>query len=200
MHWHDTVSEIRARKLELARLDPRGGMPIQPPTGASQQDIARAERRLGRPLPPSYRAFLAAQDGWPRFFLGAALLGVQPLSRGTYVDVARMVIDDGELAGPSSGAAPGTSAPAQGRVLVPFGIDAEAETVFAWDLGAPRADGELGVLVWTNEVGLHVDDFPSFLELCLDMLRAEIEERRATVRRPPVSSRSPVFARRSRAA
>ncbi|MFG2822612.1 SMI1/KNR4 family protein [Kitasatospora sp. NPDC048365] len=32
--------------------------------GASEADIAAAERRLGVRLPPSYRQFLAASDGW----------------------------------------------------------------------------------------------------------------------------------------
>ena len=59
MRWHLTLGEIRARKLDSARLDPRGGMPILPPAGASAGEIAAVERRLGRPLPPSYRELLA---------------------------------------------------------------------------------------------------------------------------------------------
>jgi hypothetical protein len=47
---------------------------VQPPAGAEQ--IAALERRLGAPLPPSYRAFLSLWDG-ARFDLGggAAILG-----------------------------------------------------------------------------------------------------------------------------
>ena len=192
MHWSEAVAELRARKLELARLDPRGGMPIRPPAGASEADILRVERRLGRPLPPSYRAVLAAQDGWPRFYLGASLLGTLPLSRGTFVDVARMVLADADPVTADATAA------SHAASYVPFGIDSEAETVFAWDLGAPRADGELGVVVLTNDVGVQLDDFPTFLELCLDMLRADIDERRASPRHDAVAV--PASDRRSRAA
>jgi hypothetical protein len=32
--------------------------------GASEEQIARAEARLGRRLPPSYRAFLSVSNGW----------------------------------------------------------------------------------------------------------------------------------------
>lgn len=205
MQWHDTVRELRIRKLELARLDPRGGMPIQPPSGAAEHDLVRVEHRLGRPLPPSYRAFLLAQNGWPRFFQGAALFGVLPLARGTFVEVARMVLQDAELAGSSSAASllgEGEDAPSSRERLafIPFGMDSLAEIVIAWDLCAERADGELGVVVHTNGLGLHVDDFPSFLELCLDMLCAEIVERRALGRCGVPSKPASAAFSRSRAA
>ena len=32
--------------------------------GATDDEIARAEARLGAPLPPSYRAFLRVSNGW----------------------------------------------------------------------------------------------------------------------------------------
>jgi hypothetical protein len=191
MHWSEAVRELRARKLELARLDPRGGMPIRPPAGASEDDIARVERRLGRPLPPSYRELLAAQDGWPRLIFGASLLGTLPLSRGTYVDVARMVLSDLDPAPPDG-------APAPRGAYVPFALDAEAETLAAWDLDDARADGELGVILVTNDVATRLPDFPSFIELCLDVVCAEIDDRRAAGRRELAAPAS--LERRSRAA
>lgn len=205
MQWHDTVRELRLRKLELARLDPRGGMPIQPPSGAAEHDLVRVEHRLGRQLPPSYRAFLLAQDGWPRFFQGAALFGVLPLARGTFVDVACMVLQDAELAGGASaasllGAREDAPSSRERPAFIPFGMDSLAETVVAWDLGAERAHGELEVVVHTNGLSLHVDDFPSFLELCLDMLCAEIVERRALGRCGVPAKPASTVDRRSRAA
>jgi hypothetical protein len=65
-----------------------------------------------------------------------------------------------------------------GAGLVPFGIDAEAETIFAWNAGATRADGELSVMLWTNGVGVWLPSFPDLLELIADMLAAELEDRR----------------------
>jgi hypothetical protein len=161
MRWQPLLADIRALKLSLARLDPRSGMPVQPPAGAGERAIEGAERRLGRPLPPSYRELLAQHDGWPGFYQGASLLGNRPLTRGTYVELVRLSLDGD---------------------LVPFGIDARGETIFAWDLTVPaRADGELAIVVWMNEIGERLPSFPAFLELTRDLLEAEIAERR----RPP---------------
>ncbi len=156
MRWQPLLAEIRAQKLALARLDPRAGMPVQPPLGAPPHAIEAVERRLGRPLPPSYREMLAQHDGVPGLYQGASLLGVRPLTRGTYVDLARLSVE---------------------ADVVPFGIDGTGETIFAWDTGRVRADGELEVVVWMNEIGERVPSFPGFLELVLEMLSADIAER-----------------------
>src|SRR5215468_8010773 len=158
MHWKLLLAEIRARKLVLARLDPRSGMPVLPPAGAAPGAVEAVERRLGRPLPPSYRELLAQHDGLPGFYQGAGLLGTRPLARGTYVELARLSID--------------------GPTLFPFGIDSAGETIFAWETEAARADGELSIVVWMNEIGERVPSFPDFLELVLEMLGVEITERR----------------------
>jgi hypothetical protein len=171
MRWQPLLAEIRAQKLVLARLDPRSGMPVQPPAGAAPGAVEAVERRLGRPLPPSYRELLAQHDGLPGFYQGAALLGARPLARGTYVELARLSIDD--------------------RGIFPFGIDAAGETIFAWDPAVARADGELAIVVWMNEIGERVPSFPDFLELVLEMLVTEVAERqRATVRTGPSRPRA----------
>lgn len=159
MRWQPLLAAIRAQKLALARLDPRAGMPVLPPPGAAPRAIEAVEQRLGRPLPPSYRELLAQHDGLPGFYLGAGLLGTRPLMRGTYVDLARLSIDVERTAD-----------------LVPFGVDGAGETFFAWDTGRSRGDGEIGILVWMNEIGERVSCFPDFLELCLEMLSAEVAE------------------------
>ena len=162
MRWQPLLAEIRALKLSLARLDPQAGMPVQPPPGAPLRAIEAVERRMGRPLPPSYRELLAQHDGLPGFYQGAALLGVRPLTRGTYVDLVRLSLD-GEL--------------------VPFGIDGKGETFFAWDASSARADGEMEVVVWMNEIGERVPSFPAFLELTLELLSAEVAERQRPLNR-----------------
>lgn len=164
MRWLSLLHEIRGLKLDLARLDPRAGMPVLPPAGAPAAAIDAVERRLGRPLPPSYRALLALHDGVPQLFHGAGLLGARPLARGTYVELARLVID--APAGDLDGA----------RDLVPFGIDAKGETIFAWDRARESGDGELEVVVWINDIGARVPTFPAFLDLVRDMIEAEIED------------------------
>jgi hypothetical protein len=175
MRWQSTLQEIRAKKLDLARLDPRAGMPVLPPPGAGPRAIDAVERRLGRALPPSYRALLAQHDGVPQLYHGASLLGTRPLTRGTYVDLARLVID----------------VPAEAD-LVPFGIDATGETIFAWDRASERADGELEIVIWVNEIGERVESFPAFLDLVCAMLEAEIDDRRRVA--APSSRRLPTAA------
>ena len=168
MCWRSLLHEIRAQKLSLARLDPHAGMPVMPPGGAAPGAILAAEQRLGRPLPPSYRELLAQHDGLPQLYQGAGLLGARSLSRGTYVELARLVIDEPRDDG------------AEGAELFPFGIDAAGETIFAWDCGRVRADGELEVVLWINEIVERVESFPTFLELVREMLAAELEDRRRT--------------------
>jgi hypothetical protein len=160
MRWQPLLAEIRAKKLSIARLDPRAGMPVMPPAGAAPSAILAVERRLGRPLPPSYRELLAQHDGLPGFYQGASLLGARPLSRGTFVELARLYLDA-----------------ERGASVVPFGIDAGGEIIFAWDTAVVNAGGELEVVVWMNEIGARLPSFPAFLELVHDMLGAEIAER-----------------------
>jgi hypothetical protein len=162
MRWQPLLAEIRALKLSLARLDPRAGMPVQPPPGAPLRAIDAVERRIGRPLPPSYRELLAQHDGLPNFYQGAALLGARPLTRGTYVDLVRISLE---------------------TELCPFGIDGKAETIFAWDISSARADGEMEVVIWMNEIGERVPSFPAFLELVRELLSAEVAERQRPVNR-----------------
>ena len=176
MSWRLLLQEIRAQKLLMARLDPRAGMPVQPPAGAAPSAILAAEQRLGRPLPPSYRELLAQHDGMPQLYQGAGLLGARSLARGTYVELARLVIDEPR----DQDAAP--------PELFPFGIDAAGEILFAWDCGRPRAGGELEVVVWLNEIVERVESFPAFLELVREMLGAELDDRRR-VCSPPLRRR-----------
>ncbi|MFT3766057.1 MAG: SMI1/KNR4 family protein [Minicystis sp.] len=166
MRWQSLLYEIRGLKLDLARLDPRAGMPVLPPTGAAPAAIDAVERRLGCPLPPSYREMLAQHDGVPQLYQGASLLGTRPLTRGTYVDLARMVID-----------VPGVGA-ASASDLVPFGIDATGEAIFAWDRARVHEDGEIEVVVWVNENRRAGGELP-----CVPRARARDALRRD--RRPP---------------
>lgn len=178
MDWLESIRQIRALRLELARLDPRRGMPVAPPAGAPEHAIDGAERRMGLRLPPSYRALLAQHDGWPQVFAGAGLLGVRPLAHGTYLGVARMVLEENEDTGADPRAAGGPRIRRGRRAgLVPFGIDPEGETLFAWDTDARREDGEMDVVLWTNGVGMRLPSFPDLLALIADMLSAELDER-----------------------
>lgn len=165
------LAEIRALKLDLARLDPRGGMPVMPPSGATPYALAAVERKLGRALPEAYRELLEIHDGFPHLYQGASLLSTTQLVRGSFVDIARMTIDLGE---------PGPVGASHRRpALVPFGIDTRAETIFAFDCGG--ADRKISIVLWTNEIGVRLDSFNAFLDFVIEMLEADVEERRSQV-------------------
>jgi hypothetical protein len=183
----DTIHGIRSKRLELARLDPRGGMPSMPPPPASFSAIQAVERRLGFALPASYRAFLSAHDGWPGFFHGANLLSTAALARGTYMSVGRMAFAENtaELEdGPISVARAATG-------FVPFGIDAQAEMVFGWDPARPEPSGELRVIWWIHGVGDTAPSFHAFLEFVLEMLDADLLERQTLPVRSSAHPRTP---------
>jgi hypothetical protein len=186
MQWYETVNLIRARKLELAAADPRAGMPVMPSARAGERGIAAVERRLRRPLPPSYRAFLGTHDGWPQFYQGASLLGVRHLARGTYDEVTRLVLEEWEAPRQGSGKSQRRQPPK--HVLVPFGIDARAETLFAWNTSCVRSDGEMEIVLWINGIGERVDSFPEFLQLVLELIGADLDERRRRVAEARVPS------------
>lgn len=173
MDWLRSLPEIRKIKLDLARLDARRGMPVLPPVGATSRAIAGVERKLGRRLPPSYRAFLAEHDGWPQFFAGASLLGARHLARGTYVDLGRLMLGAfDERTDRSDDASVGSTAS-----LLPFGIDAQAETIFAFDSSVEIED-ELEVVILVNDVGERLPSFAAFVAFVREALLAELDDRR----------------------
>jgi hypothetical protein len=163
----DPVGALRKKKLDLARVDPRSGMPIQPPRGASPQALAAVERAMRRPLPPSYRAFLREHDGWPSLFDGMSLLSSRQLSRGAYVDLARVMLEDGAFETSS---------------LFAIGIDPEAQTIAAFDLSEVREDGEIPIIVFFGGIGERVGTFDELLSLFGELFDAEITTRRAEAR------------------
>jgi len=205
MHWLGTLKEIRAKQIELGTIDPLHQAPAQLPTGASTQAIEDAERRMGRLLPPSYKAFLAMHNGWPEFFQGLSLFGVRELAEYESIEGSRILLDewDTPVSVPVSEAYP----PRSGRtpkILVPFAADTQAESFFAWDPSRRRKDGELEVVLWVGQIGDRIDGFPRLVDLVFDMLMADLEEwKRRTAsgrRRRPEARQIDIPAKRVRAA
>jgi hypothetical protein len=163
------------------RAAPHRDLGLVPNPGAAASAIDAAERRIGRALPPSYRAFLASHDGWPRFFEGATLLGTANLGLRLYADLARAAFEAAETPVPDVGP---PVRPRQ-RALIAFGADLQGTTLFAFDAASPQANGELEVIAWINEIGLRRPTFPDFLELVEELCDAEIAELEApaTLRR-----------------
>ena len=143
------------------------------------EDIRRAEHRVGRPLPPSYRAFLRRYDGWPRFFHGASLLGTRDLGKSSYADLAQAAFEAAETPVPELGP-PSSRVVGYPSRVIPFGIDADATTLFAFDSRRVRQDGEMEVIAWINEIGIRSADFCEFLVMIAELCEADLESLEST--------------------
>lgn len=165
MDQHDLLIKIRETHTELSWLQPFRDLGLIPNPAASEVALERAEERMGRPLPPSYRAFLKLHDGWPRFLDGASLLGTANLGHRQYEDLARAAFEAAETPVPDLGP---PSRP-RARSLIPFGADLEGTTLFAFNPAVVGPDGEYEVIAWVNELGVRQPSFAAFLEWILDM-------------------------------
>lgn len=165
MDQHDLLIKIRETHTEISWLQPFRDLGLIPNPAASEVALRRAEKRLKHPLPPSYRAFLALHDGWPRFFDGASLLGTAHLGHRKYEDLARAAFEAAETPLPELGPPRRPRA----RNLIPFGADLEGTTLFAFNPSVTRADGEYEVIAWVNELGVRHPSFSAFLEWILEL-------------------------------
>jgi hypothetical protein len=165
------LTRIKEIQTEILRAAPYRDISLVPNPGASQLAIAAVEERISHRLPPSYREFLALHDGWPRFFEGATLLGTANLGKRMYEDMARAAFEAAET--PVPHLAPPSRA--QRPPVVPFGIDLQGTTLFAFNPSVTRADGECEVVAWVNEIGVRRDTFTGFLEFVVEMCESELE-------------------------
>lgn len=172
MDQHDLLVKIREIHTEISWLSPYRDLGLIPNPAASSLAIARAEKRLRRPLPPSYRAFLARHDGWPRFYDGASLLGTANLGHRKYEDLARAAFEAAETPVPDLGPPRRPRA----RALIPFGADLEGTTLFAFNPTVVQPDGEYEVIAWVNELGIRQPSFAAFLDFIVDLGEQDIAD------------------------
>lgn len=172
MDQHDLLITIRETHTQISWLQPFRDLGLIPNPAASEIALERAEERLGRALPPSYRDFLALHDGWPRFFDGASLLGTANLGHRQYEDLARAAFEAAETPIPDLG--PPTRPRA--RNLIPFGADLEGTTLFAFNPAVVGPDGECEVIAWVNELGVRQPSFRAFLEWILDLGQQDLQD------------------------
>jgi hypothetical protein len=171
--WRTLISAIRRVQTEILWLDPSRDFGLRPHPGASTGALRATEQRLGRPLPPSYRAFLAECDGWPRFFEGASLLGTANLGLRLYGDLVSAVFEAAETPVPDLGPPPRWR---QKRpILIPFGVDLGAATLFAFNPTVVSPAGEYEVICWVNEIGVRRESFEDFLTMVLELCEYELE-------------------------
>lgn len=170
MDFRTLLQDIRRVQREIMSVAPYRDFGLRPSTPASGAAIIAAEKRLGRALPPSYREFLMLHDGWPRFYDGATLLGTSNLGIRAFADAARATFEAAETPVPDIGP-PSRSKP---RLLIPFGIDHQATTLFVFNPANVDEHGEMEVIAWVNEIGLRRASFSEFLEMIYELCSAEL--------------------------
>lgn len=168
----ETLRRIYWAQTEIADLEPGRDDGLVPNAPADADAIDRAERRIGRPLPPSYRSFLSRHDGWPRFFDGATLLGTKDLGKASYADLAQAAFEAAETPLPDGGA-PWSRVGGRPGDMIPFGIDPAGTTLFAFDPSCVDAAGEMAVVAWIHEIGIRSETFPEFLAVILEICEAD---------------------------
>jgi SMI1 / KNR4 family (SUKH-1) len=165
--WLVQLNEVRRLHTELRRVAPYRDDGLLPNPSATLGQIAQAETRLGFGLPPSYRAFLLRHDGWRRFLDGADLLGTAALGDPRHLRAAEVLF--GKTIRGSSHAP---------HRLVPFGLDAQMCSMFAFDVNC--ASPEKPVFAWVGEIGVQVANFTEFLKLAADLAALQLNSSRLT--------------------
>lgn len=134
--------------------------------GASSEDLALLEQRLGTALPPSYRSFLAVSDGWLH-------IGPFMWSMRTTGDVMWLRDADPDLCDIlRKGATPAESSLADHALLVSGDGDAQ---YWLLDPGDVSASGEWAAYIWASWYPGLDDRYESFAAL-VDGERASFEE------------------------
>ena len=179
--WRQALGEFRNTQSALMRAAPYRDTGLVPNPAAAEAQIAAAEARLGHRLPPSYREFLELHNGWPRFFEGASMLSASELGTRSYDTLARAALEAAE-----SPLAPEAPHPAFRRraTLIPFAVDAQATTLFAFNSEHRHADGEMEVVAWVSELGVSAPNFGEFLSLLVRLCQHELEDLQAADRVP----------------
>lgn len=170
--WEVLLGRIRATQATLLEDAPYRDTNLVPNQPATLERVEQAERRVGHALPPSYREFLMRHDGWPRFFAGATLLGTHQLGKSSYADLAQAVFQSAETPVPTVGP-PSSRIGGYPERLIPFGIDSDGTTLFAFEPALADQDGEMPVIAWIHEIGLRSTHFTAFLETVLELCEAD---------------------------
>jgi hypothetical protein len=136
-----------------------------PPAPASK--IAALSEALDRPLPPSFRAFLAIHNGFPEVDGNSDIL--------TAGEIARLNRDGSKDLRTSVAQRLNTI---EARDIVVIGRSSHKLSVIFFDLARISDDGEWTVVEFDEDEGLDGThpDFAKFLESTAENMRAAIEE------------------------
>jgi SMI1/KNR4 family protein SUKH-1 len=135
----------------------------------SPSQIATLERILGKPLPPSYRAFLELHNGWKKFVGGARLLAVEDQEsawvKKRLEDLDTLFFEDEEAENPFK----------EGVIPVLLGEDERSFLVL--DPRTFRQNGEMDFVQFDlTEEERRFEDFTSFLQHKLNLTQEIIQD------------------------
>ena len=143
--------------------------PHEPGKPSSPKQLAMLEQILGKPLPPSYRAFLEHHNGWSDFAGGAKLLAVED-QRSEWVkkrilDFTTLFNEEKDVENPFK----------QGAIPILLGEDEKSFLVL--DPRTVRPDGEMDFVQFDlTEEERRFKDFTSFLEHKLKLTQEIIDD------------------------
>jgi hypothetical protein len=168
--------ELLAAQREYWRLmyDEEADIVLGPPTAPNQ--IAKVEKMLGKPLPPSYRAFLELHNGWSGFDGDGKILAVEDYgSAWVQGKLNRIEVLFGENKQKS---------PFKKGAL-PIMLGDDITNFLVVDPNKVRADGEMDFV--TFDYSEKEDTFKSFADFLRDRLKTQNalvkEEKKGTKKR-----------------
>lgn len=179
MELHSEIKKLVDNYIEASReydrlvFDKEYSFKLGKP--CSPQQLAAMEQMLGKPLPPSYRAFLELYNGFEGFMGDQHLLAVEDQEAGwVQVELERI----GDLFEEFGGDNPFE----KGAIAVELGKDAPIYLVL--DPTKVRKNGEMDFVEYDDtEQQARFKDFISFLQSKLEVMRSLVEDEKTGVAR-----------------
>lgn len=135
----------------------------------SPKQLATLERILGKPLPPSYRAFLELHNGWKKFVGGAKLLAVEDHGsswvKKRLEDLDTLFYEEEEGANPFK------------EDAIPVLLGEDEQSFLVLDPRTVRQNGEMDFVQFDlTEEENRFKDFTSYLQHKLKLTREIIDD------------------------
>ena len=163
--WPSWKSVLKAVALagEIASMVPGrvgAGVRSVPHVGASEESLAAAAQRLGRPLDDQRAALLAMANGWELAFLSGNVLSTDELGQGRLWAEAQQALDAFYAEGDSAGWTP------RDHLIPVHASPYDTDVMALWTEG-PVTEGGHPILYFSGEI---VDRWPNVYEWWLGML------------------------------
>lgn len=96
--WQELIDAVLAQKARLVRANPELYEMSQPNPGATEEELAAAEERLGHRVPAQYREFLTVANGWDGWGgIGGRLASTESISGGSGHEVSIRLVNNSVL-------------------------------------------------------------------------------------------------------